>query len=82
MRDNNDPLLTFEGDNNVLIQQTANYLLAAFEEYIKNKSIPETPLNSVEFINKFDYIIQFKNISLNQNNLFDCSSNYLKIFFR
>jgi acyl-CoA oxidase len=60
LRDNNDPLLTFEGDNNVLLQQTSNFLLSAYEEYLKNKSIPTTPLMSIHFLNNFDDIMKQK----------------------
>ena len=48
-----DPLQTFEGDNNVLLQQTSNYLLAIFDDFVKNKTRVETPLNSVDFLNNF-----------------------------
>ena len=60
LRDNNDPLLTFEGDNNVLLQQTSNFLLSAYEEYLKNKLIPATPLMSIDFLNNFENIIEEK----------------------
>ncbi len=60
LRNNNDPLLTFEGDNNVLIQQTSNYILSAYEVYLKVKSIPQTPLSSIDFMNNFDDILKHR----------------------
>lgn len=73
-RNNNDPLLTFEGDNNVLLQQTSNFLLAAYEELLKTRQNIETPLNSVDFLNDFDNILKSKFAARTQNDLLNTTS--------
>ncbi len=60
LRNSNDPILTFEGDNNVLIQQTSNHLLTSYDEFLKTKQIPNTPLKTMDFLTRIDSIKQLK----------------------
>uniref|UniRef100_A0A8D8LI15 Acyl-coenzyme A oxidase n=3 Tax=Cacopsylla melanoneura TaxID=428564 RepID=A0A8D8LI15_9HEMI len=52
LRNDNDPNCTYEGDNNVLVQQTSNWLLTMFKE-----KQYESPMGSIDFLRDFDRII-------------------------
>ena len=50
LRDDNDPNLTYEGDNNLILQQTANYLLSWQPGFY-------SPLGSVDMLNHQNKIV-------------------------
>lgn len=55
LRNDADPSTTYEGDNNVLIQQTENYLLSVMKNVKKGRKI-SSPLGSINFLNDFAVI--------------------------
>eukprot|EP01119_Soliformovum_irregulare_P018883 TRINITY_DN5877_c0_g1_i1.p1 TRINITY_DN5877_c0_g1~~TRINITY_DN5877_c0_g1_i1.p1 ORF type:complete len:706 (+),score=148.58 TRINITY_DN5877_c0_g1_i1:38-2155(+) len=59
LRDDHDPNLTYEGENNVLIQQTSKYLVDTMRRAISGKSI-HAPLGSVSFLSHFSSIVDSK----------------------
>nr|XP_036848432.1 peroxisomal acyl-coenzyme A oxidase 3 isoform X3 [Manis javanica] len=50
LRDDNDPNCTYEGDNNVLLQQTSNYLLGLWAHQGQGGAHFESPLKTVKFL--------------------------------
>lgn len=59
LRNENDANCTYEGENNVLIQQTSKWLLNLYENCVAKKTFV-TPLGSADFLNRFSDIIESK----------------------
>ncbi|CAL8327011.1 unnamed protein product [Lota lota] len=57
LRDDNDPNCTYEGDNNVLLQQTSNYLLACIQAKHRGGAPIQSPMESINFLDDYDVII-------------------------
>lgn len=60
LRNDNDPNCTYEGDNNVLIQQTSNYLLSFLERRLQDGAAFTSPLKTVDFLEAYPGILDQK----------------------
>lgn len=59
IRSDNDANCTYEGESNVLIQQTSNWLLNQWAKVINGKQI-DSPLGSAAFINDAQSMLRLK----------------------
>ncbi|XP_051897352.1 LOW QUALITY PROTEIN: peroxisomal acyl-coenzyme A oxidase 3 [Pristis pectinata] len=59
-RNDNDVTSTVEGDNNVILQQTSNYLLSWLKTKQQDHVVITSPLQSVDFLEDFNIILSQK----------------------
>lgn len=60
LRNDNDPNCTYEGDNNVLLQQTSSYLLNWLQVKLRDNDRIESPLHTVNFLDDIHQILESK----------------------
>uniref|UniRef100_A0ACB8E6T6 Acyl-Coenzyme A oxidase n=2 Tax=Sphaerodactylus townsendi TaxID=933632 RepID=A0ACB8E6T6_9SAUR len=60
IRNDNDPNCTYEGDNNVLLQQTSNYLLSWLTARGQDSGPMTSPLGSLDYLEGYDHILRQK----------------------
>ncbi|XP_071946263.1 peroxisomal acyl-coenzyme A oxidase 3-like [Antedon mediterranea] len=70
LRDDNDPNCTYEGDNNVLLQQTSNALLG-MTKAVQTGEVVQTPLKSMDFLNDMNSIIKQKFTATTEQQMLD-----------
>ncbi|XP_010010199.1 PREDICTED: peroxisomal acyl-coenzyme A oxidase 3, partial [Nestor notabilis] len=59
IRNDNDPNCTYEGDNNVLLQQTSNYLMS-WMDCIRDKAPFESPFGTINVLQDYHHILGWK----------------------
>lgn len=57
LRNDNDANNTYEGDNNVLLQQTSNWLIKLYREKLEEGKPMKSPLGSIDYIDSIDSIL-------------------------
>ena len=56
LRSNLDPMLTYEGDNNVILLQASNYLVGLFDDKQKGKAV-KSPMGSVDVLDNYQLVL-------------------------
>lgn len=56
LRNDNDANCTYEGDNNVLLQQTSNWLVSVWNR--RSKMSAKHPMGTADYIDDADYILK------------------------
>ncbi|KAM9286811.1 peroxisomal acyl-coenzyme A oxidase 3 isoform 3-T5 [Cariama cristata] len=72
IRNDNDPNCTYEGDNNVLLQQTSNYLMS-WMNCIKDKTPFESPLGTIKVLQDYHHILGWKFTAISVEDCMDSS---------
>lgn len=74
---NHEPTVTYEGDNNVLVQQTSNWILRQWNDVQAGSTIG-SPLSSVTFLLRGPSILKntFEATSASDVMSLDCESNF------
>lgn len=60
LRNDHDANNTYEGDNNVLLQQTSNYLIKKLKEKVEEGKSITSPFGSVDYLDQMDQILSQK----------------------
>ncbi|KAL9851740.1 peroxisomal acyl-coenzyme A oxidase 3 isoform 1-T2 [Geothlypis trichas] len=72
IRNDNDPNCTYEGDNNVLLQQTSNYIMS-WMNCIRDKAPFESPLGTINFLQDYHHILGWKFAAISVEDCMDSS---------
>ncbi len=80
LRQDHDAACTYEGENNVLIQQTSNWLLNQYTSILQGKSI-SSPLESASFLNNIEKILKLKFNHTTVEETLRPESNNNKVYF-
>jgi len=79
LRNNFDASVTYEGDNNVLIQQTSNWLLRQWNKIREGEGVA-SPYNTVDFLSNATEILKKKFKGRDLQDVADHSCKYKQIF--
>ncbi|XP_075564939.1 peroxisomal acyl-coenzyme A oxidase 3 isoform X4 [Pelecanus crispus] len=72
IRNDNDPNCTYEGDNNVLLQQTSNYLMS-WMNCVRDKAPFESPFGTANVLQDYHHILGWKFTAISVEDCMDSS---------